>query len=178
MSSGFAVLFVGLPGAGKTTLGTALEATLRAQSVQPVARLDGDVLRASGGLCAGLGFSAEDRRENLRRTRVLARHLVDVGAAVIVANVMPFHSAREAFRECVPCTLLVDVATPPAVCAARDPKGLWAAADAGALRGLTGFDARFDPVVGADLRTETAGSVACDVDLVCVALRSRGWLQV
>ena len=146
----------GLPGAGKSTVARAAEALLFRRGVDAVV-LDGDTLRAR--LCSDLGFSPEDRRENVRRAAVVARLMADAGQVVLVALISPKAEDRvmarqlggEEFRE-------VFVAADPAVCEARDPKGLYAAARAGRLPGFTGVGAPYDVPEVPDLVVATDGA--------------------
>ena len=139
---GCVVWFTGLSGAGKSAVAGAVEAALAARRV-PTARLDGDCLRT--GLCAGLGFSPADRAENVRRAGEAALLAAEAGLVALTALVSPYAAGRAAVRaRCgaapgggVPF-VEVWVAAPLGVCEARDAKGLYAAARAGRLPGLTG----------------------------------------
>jgi adenylyl-sulfate kinase len=140
---GLTLWLTGLSGSGKTTLAHALASTLRARG-QCVVLLDGDVLRK--GLCEDLGFSPEDRSENLRRAAHVARQINDSGVIAIVALISPYeqdrHLARtihtgRPYRE-------VYVSCPIEVCEARDPKGLYARARRGEIPGFTGLDSPFE----------------------------------
>lgn len=151
---GAVVWFTGLPGAGKSTLARALERSLFARGGSPVL-LDGDTLRA--GLNGDLGFSAEDRAENIRRLAEIAAHLARSGHIAIVAAVSPAAQDRAAarriaaehFRE-------VYVSTPVEVCESRDPKGHYAKARAGQLQGFTGTAGGYEPPQSAELTVNTA----------------------
>ncbi len=131
----------GLPGAGKTTIAGALEAELRAQG-RSVLWLDGDELRR--GLCRDLGFSAEDRAENVRRAGEVACLVAGAGVVAVVSLISPYAADRAAVRarhrEHGASFVEVFVSTPPEICEERDPKGLWARARAGELTGFTGVD--------------------------------------
>jgi adenylyl-sulfate kinase len=136
----------GLSGSGKTTI---------AQGVaerHAVEVLDGDRLRR--GPCAGLGFSPEDRRENLRRAAHMAAAL-SPHVDVIVACITPYESARDMVRRICPDVRLVYVKASVEECRRRDPKGLYARADRGEISGLTGVDDPFDPPAAADLVLDT-----------------------
>ena len=137
------IWFTGLSGAGKTTLARSLENALLA-SGQPCAILDGDALRL--GLCKDLGFSSADRRENIRRAAELARLMNQAGLIAIVALISPLQEDRERARDIIGCDSLfeVHVATPLAVCEARDPKGLYQRARTGELANFTGISARYE----------------------------------
>jgi adenylyl-sulfate kinase len=153
--AGATVWLTGIPAAGKTTLGAALEKELSNLGV-PACVLDGDVLRR--GLSSDLGLSPGDRAEQSRRAGHVAALIAGAGVVAIVALVSPFSEdrrrAREAHLEMGLPFLEVWVDTPLEVCERRDPKGLYARARAGELRGLTGVDAPYEPPEAADLRIE------------------------
>lgn len=146
--------FTGLSGAGKSTLAYALCAVLRQQG-SAAHVLDGDELRR--GLCADLGLSELDRRENIRRAGEVAKLFFDAGLVVICAFVSPYASDRARARSLFPAGRFIEVhvATPLAVCAERDPKGLYAKAKAGQLSGLTGWDAPYETPVSPELVLDT-----------------------
>ena len=137
------VWLTGLPSAGKTTIGRALVERLRAGG-RPAELLDGDELRPV--LSGGLGFSREDRDENVRRIGYVADLLSRNGVWAVCAVVSPYRSARDAVRERHGGRFVeVWVSTPADVCAARDVKGLYARQRTGALAGLTGADDPYEP---------------------------------
>jgi adenylyl-sulfate kinase len=143
---GGTVWFTGLPGAGKTTIASAVESRLIAAG-RWAYRLDGDNLRQ--GLCSDLGFSRGDREANVDRVGQMARLFADAGTVAIVALVSPYADCRGKVRELHEREGLafveVFVNTPPDECARRDPKGLYARAQSGELTGLTGVDAPYEP---------------------------------
>jgi adenylyl-sulfate kinase len=143
---GATVWFTGLPASGKSTISAAVEARLVREG-RAAYRLDGDNLRH--GVCGDLGFSAEDRDRNVRRTAEVARLFADAGLVAIVSVVSPYAAARAFARELHERDGLrfveVFVNTPLEVCEARDPKGLYARARAGELRGFTGVDDPYEP---------------------------------
>jgi adenylyl-sulfate kinase len=138
---GATVWFTGLPGAGKTTLATAVEAQLIGAG-RSAYLLDGDNLRH--GLCGDLGFSKSDRETNVGRVGELARLFADSGTIALVALVSPYAACRERVRALHDREGLVFVEvylnTPSQECARRDPKGLYARARNGTLQGMTGVD--------------------------------------
>ena len=138
---GATVWMTGLPASGKSTVAAGVEASLL-EAGRSAYVLDGDNLRH--GLNGDLGFSAEDRAENVRRTAEVSALLADAGVVVLVALVSPYRADREAARAAhdrrgLPF-LEVWVATSLEECERRDPKGLYARARAGELTGLTGVD--------------------------------------
>jgi adenylylsulfate kinase len=172
------VWFTGLPGAGKSTVAAAVEAELYRQG-RATYLLDGDNLRH--GLCSDLGFSAEDRRENLRRVAEVAALMVDAGLFVLAAFVSPSAEdrARVAGRLGADHWLEVHVATPLELCEARDPKGHYAKARRGELANFTGVSAPYEAPTAADLRIDTAETTPAQVATAVVAvMAARGWLSL
>jgi adenylylsulfate kinase len=151
--------FTGLSGAGKTSLAQAVDAELLRRGLA-TSLLDGDDLRQ--GLCSGLGFSMQDRAENIRRAGEVARLMVDAGLVVLAAFISPERAQREAVRaRLAPGTFHeVFVSTPLAVCEARDPKGLYRRARAGELLQFTGVSAPYEPPVEAELVIDTTMPLA------------------
>jgi bifunctional enzyme CysN/CysC len=168
---GATVWLTGLPASGKSTLASALEAELlrggRAAYV-----LDGDNLRH--GLNGDLGFSAEDRAENVRRTAEVAALIADAGVVCLAALVSPYAADRQAARtahERRDLTFLeVHVATSLAECERRDPKGLYARARAGELQGLTGVDAPYEAPERPDLRVEPSEPLEAAIERLLAIL--------
>jgi adenylylsulfate kinase len=144
----------GLSGAGKSTLANALELQLNRQGLHTFV-LDGDNLRA--GLCRDLGMGAQCRRENIRRTAEVARLMVDAGLIVIVAAISPFRADREAARRLFADADFIEVfvSTPFAVCAQRDPKGLYRAAREGRIKDFTGIDSPYEAPLHAECEIDT-----------------------
>ncbi|HEU4976230.1 MAG TPA: adenylyl-sulfate kinase [Baekduia sp.] len=170
--AGATIWLTGLPASGKSTIAFAVEAALiergRAAYV-----LDGDNVRH--GLCGDLGFSADDRRENVRRVAEVARLVADAGTVAIVALISPEAagrvSARQVHDEAGLPFVEVFMDTPLEVCEERDPKGLYARARAGTVQGLTGLDAPYERPDDADLiLRSTTTSVADEVERVLDAL--------
>jgi adenylyl-sulfate kinase len=158
---GATLWFTGLPSSGKSTIAAAVQEQLLGQG-RFAYLLDGDNLRH--GLCGDLGFSLEDRAENVRRAAHAARLLADAGAVAIVSLVSPYAADRELARELherdgLPF-LEVYVATPLHLCEERDPKGLYARARSGELRGFTGVDDPYEAPVAADLVLRSEQGVA------------------
>jgi bifunctional enzyme CysN/CysC len=151
--------FTGLSGSGKSTLAMALEQQLFDQGYQ-VYVLDGDNVR--GGLNANLGFSPEDRAENIRRVGEVAALLADAGIIVITAFISPYRADRERARAAAgdgfhEIYIEADLET----CEARDPKGLYKRARSGDITEFTGISAPYEPPVTPDLVIDTA---AHDID--------------
>jgi bifunctional enzyme CysN/CysC len=154
------VWFTGLPASGKSTVAKYVEAQLHAEGHHTY-MLDGDNVRH--GLNRDLGFTDVDRVENIRRVGEVAKLFVDAGLIVLCAFISPFRAERRMIRDLVGEGEFVEVFidTPIEECRRRDPKGLYAKADSGALRNFTGVDSPYEPPVEADLVLETTG---CDAD--------------
>ncbi|WP_095192170.1 adenylyl-sulfate kinase [Pseudomonas sp. Irchel 3A7] len=144
----------GLSGAGKSTLANALELQLNQRGLHTFV-LDGDNLRA--GLCRDLGMGADCRRENIRRMAEVARLMVEAGLIVIVAAISPFRVEREAARRLFAEGDFIEVyvSTPFAVCAQRDPKGLYLAARQGRIKDFTGVDSPYEAPRHAECEIDT-----------------------
>jgi len=144
LNGGATIWFTGLPSAGKTTLAHALAKRLADAGYEHIEVLDGDVAREH--LTKGLGFSRDDRAENVRRIGWVASLLARNGVIVLASVISPYRDDREAVREMHGGRFVeVHVATPVEVCAERDVKGLYAKQRAGELRGLTGVDDPYEP---------------------------------
>ena len=144
----------GLSGAGKSTIANVTDGALTEAGLNTMV-LDGDNLRH--GLNRDLGFSAEDRIENIRRAAEAARLMADAGLVVVVSLISPFRAERAAARAIagdIPF-LEVFIDTPLAVCEARDPKGLYDLARAGKIPNFTGISAPYEPPDNPDLVVET-----------------------
>jgi bifunctional enzyme CysN/CysC len=152
--SGRIVWLTGLSGAGKSTLAVALERRLFDEGRQ-VCVLDGDIVRT--GLCEDLGFSAEDRTENIRRIGEVARLTAGAGLVVIVAFISPFRADRDRVRAGMPEGRFTEVFVnaPLEVCEQRDPKGLYAKARAGELTDFTGISSPYEPPASPEIEVRT-----------------------
>ncbi len=151
-TKGGTIWLTGLSGSGKSTIALGLASELLRRGVHAY-RLDGDELRR--GLCRDLGFSAEDRNENIRRAGEVARILADSGSIVVASFISPYEAGRRDCRrvhESSGITFLeVFVDTPIEVCERRDPKGLYSKARAGEIRGFTGVDDPYERPKDPDL---------------------------
>jgi bifunctional enzyme CysN/CysC len=158
--NGAVVWLTGLPGAGKSTLARALERRLFSNGGSPIL-LDGDTLRA--GLNGDLGFSPQDRSENIRRLAEVATHLARNGHIAIVAAVSPAIDDRAAARRIADAAFReVYVSTPAEICESRDPKGHYAKARAGALISFTGIGNDYQPPTDAELVLDTSSRPVAD----------------
>jgi bifunctional enzyme CysN/CysC len=159
---GVVLWLTGLPASGKSSIADALSSQLLQHGVANYV-LDGDTVRAT--LSRDLGFSPEDRAENVRRTACMAQVLMDAGLVVIVALVSPFRAdrnmARAMFARHEFFEVFVD--TPLEICISRDPKGLYARAAAGTNAAMTGvgqaYEAPDNPEIHLDGRDTLLQSV-------------------
>jgi len=170
--SGAVVWLTGLSGSGKSTVAVELERRLVAEG-RAAYLLDGDNLRH--GLNVDLGFSAADRDENVRRVGEVATLFADAGMVAVVPLVSPYRAARDAVRARAEGAgvrfVEVHVATSLAECERRDPKGLYAKARAGELRGMTGIDDPYEAPAAPELvLTEDDGDPATQAARVLTLL--------
>jgi len=151
---GLVIWLTGLSGAGKTTIATELERQLF-QEGKHTYLLDGDILRH--GLCSDLSFSADSRRENIRRAGEVAALFADAGVIVIAAFISPFRADRDRVRHCLPPGRFIEVFVnaPVEVCEKRDVKGLYAKARAGQLKEFTGVSAPYEAPEQAEIELHT-----------------------
>ncbi len=148
----------GLSGSGKSTIASAFEAMCITEG-HAAFMLDGDTVRT--GLCAGLGFSPEDRTENLRRIAETAKIVASAGQIVVVCAISPDQASRDRAREIIsPVAEFreVYVSTPVEECARRDPKGLYKKAYAGEIASFTGVSAPYEVPEMPDIVLDTVAS--------------------
>lgn len=150
----FVVWLTGLSGSGKSTLANIIEKKLFDAGVHTFS-LDGDNIRR--GINNNLGFSKEDRRENLRRISEVAKLFVDSGTVVIASFISPLKSDRKIAKEIIGRENFIEifVNTPLEICEARDVKGLYKKARAGEIRNFTGIDAPYEAPENPDIEIKT-----------------------
>jgi adenylyl-sulfate kinase len=165
---GCVVWLTGLSGSGKSTLSRGLERDLFARNLQAIV-LDGDNLRH--GLNSNLGFSPEDRTENIRRAAEVGTLLAAAGHIAIIALISPYRQDRQAARAiagrggCSFVEIFVDA--PLEVCEERDPKNLYRKARAGELRGFTGIDAPYEAPESPEIHVRT-GELGIEASLALI----------
>lgn len=173
---GATLWFTGLSGSGKSTIAVALEKALHARG-RLAYRLDGDNVRL--GINKNLGFSAEDRAENIRRIGEIAKLFVDAGTIVLSSFVSPYRADRDLVRK-----LHVDggmdfievyVDVPLAEAEKRDPKGLYKKARAGEIKNFTGISDPYEAPSSPDIHLQTADmTLQQEVEALLKALEQRG----
>ena len=176
---GATIWFTGLSGSGKSTVAVALESEL-ARRGKLSYRLDGDNIRL--GINKNLGFSAEDRTENIRRIGEISKLFVDVGVIVLSSFVSPYRADRDLVRQ-----LHIDggmdfievfVDVPLEEAEKRDPKGLYKKARAGEIKNFTGISDPYEAPLAAELVMNTHEmTLQQEVDAVLALLEARGLLQ-
>jgi bifunctional enzyme CysN/CysC len=166
--------FTGLSGAGKSTIANLVERRLADMGAHTYA-LDGDNIRQ--GLNKNLGFTDEDRIENIRRIGEVAKLFVDAGMIVTASFISPFRAERDMVRGLVERSEFFEifVDAPLELAEKRDPKGLYKKARAGQIRNFTGIDSPYEPPVRPDLRLDTAsGTPEQLAEIVLDHLRKSG----
>lgn len=149
---GVTVWFTGLSGAGKSTIAQALADKLKSEGYG-LEILDGDIVRTN--LTKGLGFSREDRDENIRRISFVSHLLTRNGVIVLVSAISPYREVREEVRDRIGDFLEVYVSAPLDVCEERDVKGLYKRARAGEIKGFTGIDDPYEAPLNPDIDCQT-----------------------
>jgi adenylyl-sulfate kinase len=153
MHKGFTLWFTGMSGAGKSTISRALELRLREHGAK-VEVLDGDVVRTH--LSKGLGFSKEDRDENIRRIGFVCELLARNGVIAIAAAISPYRAVREEVRARIPNFVEVHVHCPVEVLAERDVKGLYKRALAGEIPHFTGISDPYEPPLAPEVTVNSS----------------------
>ena len=151
---GCVLWFTGLSASGKTTLAKAVEKDLIARGVRDVQRLDGDIVRQD--LTRDLGFSKEDRDENIRRVTFVAELLSNNGVATTCSFISPYRNARANARARCRNFIEVYVECPLEALIERDPKGLYKKALAGEIKGFTGVDDPYEEPESPEIVVHTA----------------------
>ncbi|ERF48324.1 adenylyl-sulfate kinase [Staphylococcus arlettae] len=148
------IWFTGLSGSGKSTVSVALEKALFEQQVQTY-RLDGDNIRH--GLNNNLGFSPEDRTENIRRIGEVGKLMVDAGVLTTTAFISPYATDRNVVRDTLAQGEFIEVYTKCSLegCESRDPKGLYKKARAGEIQGFTGINAPYEAPTNPEIEIDT-----------------------
>ena len=168
------IWFTGLSGAGKSTLAHAVEERLHLRGCRTFV-LDGDNVRH--GLCGDLGFSDQDRQENIRRVAEVAKLMLEAGTLTLTAFISPFRAERNLARKLVPHGDFIEIYCDCdlATCEQRDVKGLYKKARQGAIKHFTGISSPYEPPENPELIVNTASySLNVSVDSVLALLQDRG----
>lgn len=172
---GVTVWFTGLSGSGKTTISQALEKKLRAAGAK-LEVLDGDIVRTN--LTKGLGFSKEDRDENVRRIGFVSHLLTRNGVIVLVSAISPYRDVRDQVRTRIGDFVEVFANTPVEVCEERDVKGLYKKARSGEIKNFTGISDPYEEPLTPEVNCETANETLDEsVNKVMAKLEELGYLS-
>ena len=173
----FVLWFTGLSGSGKSTLAYAIEHELFERGSNVIV-LDGDNVRH--GLCSDLGFSEQDRHENMRRIGEAAKLFVESGTIVLAAFVSPYREDRERVRSRLPHGDFYEVFCDCdlSLCESRDPKGLYARARRGEIDNFTGISAPYEEQIKPDMVINSGTmSIEDEVELVSSILKEKGLIE-
>jgi adenylylsulfate kinase len=168
------IWFTGLSGSGKSTLAHAVEEQLHQRGCRTFV-LDGDNVRH--GLSSNLGFSEEDRKENIRRIGEAAKLMMESGLVAMTAFISPFRADREAVRNLMPHGDFLEIYCKAslAICEDRDVKGLYKKARAGLIKNYTGIDSPYEEPVSPELVVDTEVlDLDASVQKVLALLEARG----
>lgn len=175
MTRGVTIWFTGLPCSGKTTIADRVAEVLREKG-HKVERLDGDIVRK--GLTSDLGFSKEDRDENIKRVTFVAKLLTRNGVKVLATFVSPYIERRRKTREEIGEFMEVYVRCPVDECMKRDVKGMYRKALAGEITGFTGVDDPYEEPPNPELILDTdKETIEESVQKVLEKMKSLGYLQ-
>lgn len=174
---GLLIWFTGLSGAGKSTIANALDIKLYANSYLTY-MLDGDNLRH--GLNANLGFSAEDRIENIRRVKEVAALFVDAGVITLATFISPFRADRQGIRDLMGDRFIeIFIDCDIEVCEERDPKGLYKKARGGLIKDFTGIDSPYEKPDNPEITIHSHKNTIDEcVDNIMDYLKERGFLRI
>ena len=171
------IWLTGLSGSGKSTIANELEYQLNKMKFHTYI-LDGDNIRS--GLNSDLGFSNEDRKENIRRISEVAKLFVDAGTITITAFISPFIEDRESARKIIVEDFIeVFVDTPLEECIKRDPKGLYKKAINGEIKNFTGINSPYEKPINPEIHIDTTKfDIISSVNLIIDYLKNKGYLNV
>lgn len=170
------IWFTGLSGSGKSTISVALEKELFEQNITSY-RLDGDNIRH--GLNQNLGFSPEDRKENIRRIGEVGKLMVDAGVVTMTAFISPYEEDRNTVRDILEDGEFIEVYTKCSLdeCESRDPKGLYKKARSGEIKEFTGINAPYEEPSNPEIIIDTENeSVEESVEKIVAYLKENQYL--
>ena len=173
---GVTLWFTGLSGSGKSTVANEVEYELNKLGFHTYL-LDGDNIRH--GLNKDLGFSEEDRKENIRRISEVAKLFVDAGIITLTAFISPFREDRNRAREIIGDFLEVFIDTPIEECEKRDPKGLYKKAKNGEIKNFTGIDSPYEAPKNPDIHIRTTEMTPSEAaNEIIKQLQQKGYINV
>ncbi len=175
---GAVLWFTGLSGCGKSTIANAVDQMLHAKGIHTFV-LDGDNIRM--GLNKNLGFSPEDRTENIRRIGEVSKLFADAATIVSTAFISPYKADRDLVRALMPAGEFIEIYVNAslATCEARDPKGLYKKARAGQIKGFTGIDAPYEAPEKPELVLDSDGKGIEQLAKEVIAyLENKGFMSV
>jgi adenylyl-sulfate kinase len=175
MEAGCTVWFTGVSGTGKSTLSSLVAARLRARGAR-VELIDGDVVRTQ--LCHGLGFSKDDRQENIRRIGFVCELLSRNNVIAIAAAISPYRACRDELRSRIANFIEVHMKCPVEVLVERDVKGLYKKAIAGEIPHFTGISDPYEPPLAPEVTVDSSkDSLEESVASILCALEARGIIE-
>ncbi|MUK87448.1 adenylyl-sulfate kinase [Ornithinibacillus sp. L9] len=173
----FVVWFTGLSGSGKSTISVEVEKELHNMGVRTY-RLDGDNIRH--GLNKDLGFSPENRKENIRRIGEISKLMVEAGLVTLCAFISPYREDRDEIRKLLNAGEFIEVFVDASIgtCELRDPKGLYKKVRDGEIKGFTGIDSPYEAPVAPEITLDTdIQSIEESVQTIVSYLKTKGYLQ-
>ncbi|MCR1835548.1 adenylyl-sulfate kinase [Oceanobacillus caeni] len=168
--------FTGLSGSGKSAISVKLETALHKKGIHTY-RLDGDNVRH--GLNKNLGFSSEDRTENIRRIGEVSKLMVDAGLFTLTAFISPYHKDRDQVRELVEIDEFIEIYVKASLeaCEKRDPKGLYKKARLGEIKNFTGIDAPYEAPREPEITLDTTKlSIEESVEVILTYLKDKKYI--
>ena len=168
----FVVWFTGLSGSGKSTICNSLEELLNSKKVNTFT-LDGDSVR--NGLNKDLGFSDEERSENIRRVAEVSKILMNAGNVVLASFISPFQKDRDLVKEIIGKNnyLEVFVNTSLATCIERDPKGLYQKSKSGLIKSMTGIDSKYEIPKSFDIEISESNTLEETVEILYALIKNK-----
>ena len=172
---GFTLWFTGLPCSGKTAIADALAEDLRKKGIK-IERLDGDIVRKS--LTKDLGFTEEDRKQNIERVTFVAKLLTRNGVVVLASFISPYNKIREYSKKEIGNYILVYVKCSLEKCEERDVKGMYTKARAGEIKNFTGINHPFEEPDNPDIIVETdKHTIEESKNIILDALNKMGYIS-
>ena len=168
----FVVWFTGLSGSGKSTICNSLEELLNSKKVNTFT-LDGDTVR--NGLNKDLGFSDEERSENIRRAAEVSKILINAGNVVLASFISPFQKDRDLVKEIIGKNnyLEVFVNTSLATCIERDPKGLYKKSKSGLIKSMTGIDSKYETPTSFDIEISESNTLEESIETIYALIKNK-----